>query len=146
MAVRYCNSYLESINAGHGALIESLDMNDYRITPKGQKIVPELIRVGTVIKTSYSTGPYTVINVTGPYTQSAMVKEWIYPPHYSLRMCLPDKFKDFLRLGKLRDSDYYYVNELVAIDNEILHLFKANEDKVIIVEQLEYEEQLNLFK
>ncbi len=134
---------------------EPLDMNDYRSTPKGQKIVPEILVPGTIVRTSYGEREYRVLRVTGPYTESSFEETWIYPPHYSISLCDVEDWKKHKSKIWKHPSRLAGINEVVAIDGRLLKLFKSNEDEVIIISQPEkvegYEqfatsgEQLSMF-
>lgn len=84
----------------------------YRITPKGEKTVPELVCQGDVVTTNYNTGPYRITKIT-------LIECKKYPPCYSLRMARAEGGKDS-----------YYINELVAINGRLIKLFKTNSDEV----------------
>jgi len=93
------------------------DLNSYPVTqdmlrkPHGPS-VGDLIQPGSVVRTSYGTGPYIVVDI-GHYSY--------YGVEAHSLVC-----KDMDGRGR------YYLNELVAVDGRILKLFLANEDEVFI--------------
>lgn len=96
------------------------DLNGYRVTqnmlrhPAGPPL-PKLVKRGTIVKTSYDTGPYVVTAVC-PHTDYGVET-------YSLVCC-----------GADGPRGQYHLNELVAVDGRVLHLFLANEDEVFIID------------
>ena len=92
-----------------------------RRTPSGQKTVDQLLFIGDIIETSYSTGG-KVINISrhGYYGLSA----------YSIVYVDVDAPAN--KDGSYRENHYRYINELVAQDDRILMLFEANKDEVFI--------------
>ena len=107
---------------------------EYRVTPKGQKTVPQIVKVGDIVRTSYGTGPYRVEKITGPYKQhydAAKGQQVKAPESYSF--VLSDVDAKRTKEGKLpKNYSYSYINELVAVDDRLLALFMANEDEVFI--------------
>ena len=96
------------------------DLNGYRVTqdilrhPSGIPL-PELVKPGTVVKTSYGTGPYIVKSVS----------RWeIYGVETHSLVCKSSEDSN-------GDS---YLNNLVAVDGRILQLFLANEDEVFVLD------------
>jgi len=92
-----------------------------RLTPPGQPTVPDLVKPGDVVRTSYDSGLYIVEEVAGPYTEGG------YPPHYTL-VCT----RLYPHPGRLRDTRFW-LNELVAQDGRLLKLFEVNQDEVFVV-------------
>ncbi|KAA0574643.1 hypothetical protein FZ983_27480 [Azospirillum sp. B21] len=92
----------------------------YRLTPCGEATVADLCPPGTVIRTSYGTGPFIVLACTR--------HEWCDPegriwPHHSLSLANAD------RPSRSAQS---WINELVAVGGRLLHLFGNNQDEVIV--------------
>lgn len=100
------------------------DLNGYRVTqdmlrhPSGTPF-PEIIKVGTLIKTSYGTGPYAVKNII-PCSDYGVQT-------YHLTCRSPTRSGEFL------------LNELVAVDGRILALFLANQDEVFLLDDIPVE-------
>lgn len=96
------------------------DLNGYRVTqnmlrhPAGPPL-PKLIKRGTIVKTSYDTGPYVVKEVS-PYTDYGVETHSLKCRHVN------------------GGGGEYFLNELVAVDGRVLHLFLANEDEVFIID------------
>jgi len=89
------------------------DLNGYRVTqdmlrhPSGPHW-SELVHVGSVVRTNYSTGPY-------------IVQEIYEYEHYGVRLiCLT------MKPGKA------YLNDYVAVDGQLLALFLSNNDEIVI--------------
>ena len=97
------------------------DLNGYRVTqdmlrhPSGTPL-PKIIQVGTLIKTSYETGPYAVKKIL-PCSDYGVQT-------YHLTCRSPTRNGEF------------FLNELVAVDGRILALFLANEDEVFILDDI----------
>lgn len=95
------------------------DLNGYRVTqdmlrhPSGPRFC-DLIGVGTVVRTSYGTGPYIVKDIREFVDYGVET--------YSLVCSDVDK------------SGRYFLNELVAVDGRMLALFVANDDEVFVDE------------
>jgi len=108
------------------------ELDDVKITPDllrrptGPRFT-DLVHEGTIVKTSYGTGPYTVQVVSPRVVYGAQCFDLVvgrqcgsgHPPY-----------------GK------YYLNELVAVNGRLLHLFKANDDEVVVVGQGEAQAHL----
>lgn len=100
-----------------------VDLNNYelpplselRTTPKREKTVPQILKIGDIVKTSYGTGPYKVQAIT-------LINTYGYPPCYSLSMS---------DVGS--NHIHYWINEIVAVGGRLLMLFKANLDEVFLV-------------
>jgi hypothetical protein len=98
------------------------DLNGYRVTqdmlrhPSGTKLT-ELIMPGTVLRTSYGIGIYTVKKV--------LPQEDYGVQTYSLVCRNP-----------YGGSGDYYLNELVAVDGKILKLFLASDEEFFIIDEL----------
>ena len=105
------------------------DLNGYRVTqdmlrhPIGPKF-RELLKEGDVVRTNYGTGPYIVDHI-GKY------------PAYGV-----DCYS--LGLEDLNGKHGYGINELVAIDGRLLHLFLANEDEVEVMKDYKLPEKPQL--
>lgn len=90
------------------------DLNGYRVTqdmlrhPQGTPFF-ELVKAGDTVRTSYGTGPYII--------------KAIIP-------CLDYSVQTYSIVCK----GGYHLNELVAVNGRILHLFLANEDECFITE------------
>ncbi len=118
------------------------DEGEYRTTPEGQPTVPELVQVGDVVTTNYGTGPYRVINVEREdvYDDTIEEDDWDagpapdlpdYPPHWVIEAVdLGAKQK---KDGTWPEKSKVWLGELVAVDGEILHLFKNNDDQVTVI-------------
>lgn len=107
------------------------DLNGSRVTPdmlrKPSGIeLTQLIRPGIVVKTSYGSGPYIV--------ESVHRHEIYGHEEYSLILSGLNNKRRKDGTAHRGDSSYYYLNELVAVDGRILHLFVANKNEVFIVE------------
>jgi hypothetical protein len=86
----------------------------FRQTPDGQLMVPQLAGPGSIVRTNYGTGPYRVIAVTGPHLEMGC-ETWS------------------LTCEELDRPGQAYLNELVAVDGRLLHLFGNNDDEVIVM-------------
>lgn len=96
-----------------------------RVTPPGERKVPEILRPGAVVRTSYGSGPYTVVLVDGPY--------FFHPPEeaaayeiWSLHGVSPKEW------AAGRRDPSAWINDLVAVGGRILTLFSNNTDEVLI--------------
>lgn len=98
-----------------------------RVTPAGEPTVPDIVKPDMIVRTNYESGPYRVLEVTGPfYMEDDRTKAW---PHWSLCMVRADEKKKGKK-AKVADS---WINELVAVGGRLLKLFEANDDEVFIV-------------
>ena len=117
-----CNTILKVTDE---LCILAYHQNRLRLTPPGQKTVPELISIDYLIKTNYGTGPYRVEEIS-KHTYYGICEA------YSLILSQPNAQRN--KNGKLpKDYSYSYINEIVAQDGKLLMLFEANEDEVIVV-------------
>jgi len=73
-----------------------------------------MINVGDIVKTSYDTGPYRVLSVSGPWTHPSFHDEVIRglydkappsKPHYSMVVVPVD-----ITVGQERQTDHCYLN------------------------------------
>lgn len=78
----------------------------FRQTPRGQPRVPQLVGLGAVVTTNYGTGPYRVV---------AIHEERVMGHQTSSLEC-----------ERLDRPGQAWLNELVAVDGRILHLFGNN--------------------
>ena len=108
------NSYIAEIN---GLAISP----ELLRRPSGPRFT-DLVTEGTIIKTSYGTGPHTVGQVSR-YTACGA-------ECYSLSS------------ASAKSSELWIINELVAVDGRLLKLFKANDDEVVVVGQGEAQAHL----
>lgn len=110
----------------------------YRTTPAGQPKVPDLVKPGDIVTTTYNVFQgkpieQRVVGVTGPHTshydgsQGHSVEA---PESYSITIVGMDDKPN--KSGKYRDSDYGNINEVVAVDGRLLFLSGANEDEVFV--------------
>lgn len=106
------NKFLVDLNN-----FEPPPLSELRTTPKKEKTVPEILKVGDLVKTSYGSGPYKVQAIT-------LINTYGYPPCYSLSMSDPG-----------RKEIHYWINEIVAVGGRLLMLFKANNDEVFIMKK-----------
>ena len=117
-----CNTVLKLTDE---LCVTAYHQNRLRLTPPGQKTVPELISIDDLIKTNYGTGPYRVEGIS-KYTCYGICEV------YSLILSEPNAPRN--KNGKLpKDYSYSFINEIVAQDGRLLMLFEANEDEVIVV-------------
>ena len=91
-----------------------------RVTPPGQPTVGDLVRPGDMVWTNYDSSRGRVVRVDR-YRVHGL-------PCYSI-IYVPLDARPFSN-GSYRESDYHYLNELVAQDGRILHLYEANDDEV----------------
>lgn len=131
-----------------GAYAASLGFSEgdrgYRRAPDGQPTVADLVTPGTVVTTSYETGPYIVLRVSGPHwyapdrgpherglsaEEAAVATDRVFP-HYSLVMVGEHDFIEKPSKKTLKETSY--LNEVVAIDGRLLKLFEANADETFI--------------
>lgn len=105
--------------------ISSYYQDRLRLTPPGQKTVPELVLIDDLIKTNYGTGPYRVEKIT-KHTYYKICEA------YTLVLSYPDAPRN--KNGELpKNYSYSFVNEIVAQDGRLLMLFEANKDEVIVI-------------
>ena len=91
-----------------------------RLTPPGQPTVEDLVKPGDLVWTSYSPEKGKVVKVSR-YEVHGL-------PCYSITY-VPLDAKPFSD-GSYRESDYCYLNELVAQDGRILHLYETDDSEV----------------
>jgi len=104
------------------------DLNGYRVTQdmlrhsKGPHW-SQLVHPGSIVKTSYGTGPYVV--------ESLHEYEHYGIKLISLICSLPaaPRRKD----GKMKGEPDGWLNDYVAVDGRLLSLFLTNEDEVLVV-------------
>lgn len=153
------NEYLRKLNTG----VRTLDLPMWReegnilITPEGLRwrierhpSVGDLIHAGDMVKTSYDTGGL-VLSVTSyvhcccPFraTSSTPLCEpsWDEPEQtlkfhrevvtWSIVYVRPGSRQT--RSGKFHESDFCYLNEIVAFEGRFLALYEANDDEVFLV-------------
>lgn len=92
-----------------------------RRTPPGQKTVDQLLFVGDIIDTNYSTGGKVIY-----------IARHEYYGLFAYSLIYVDVDAPANKDGNYRENHQCYINELVAQDDRILKLFKANEDEVFI--------------
>lgn len=96
----------------------------FRRTPPGQPKVPDLVQHGTAIRTSYGTGGL-VSAVCGPYIYRA-TNGRVYE-HYTIEYVREEHW------NAPHSKHLCWLNELVAVNGRLLHLFEANDDEVFIL-------------
>ena len=108
----------------------------YRRTPEGEPTVADLVAPGAIVTTSYGSGPYVVVRVSGPFfydpdalgrTGRAQAGTGEGFPHYSLKMV---RQRDFRAARPLAADSF--INEVVAVGGRLLMLFEANGDEVFV--------------
>ena len=153
------NTYLRGLNClGNNPQQWAMpkEEGDILITPDGLRwriertpTVGDLLHVGDVIRTSYKTGglvikleKYSICCCPHRSVSSTIIckPSWDPPkqtlkyhrelPVWSLVYVQPGARQT--KAGKFFESDYCYINELVAVGNRILALFEANEDEVFV--------------
>ena len=109
----------------------------YRVTPPGEPKVPDLVRPGMRVRTSYDTGG-TVAHVKGPYTYAALVTL----AREGYRLTYRRRFQTYTiiyvppdRYGVHSERDFHWLNEIVAVGGRLLKLFEANPDEVFIEDE-----------
>jgi len=125
----------------------------YRWRIETEPKLPDILRVGDTIRTSYNTGglvigihkqngcscPYSKISTTKvcqPRLDGDVTEQYHIPVvYYSIVYVDPSKEKQ-KKSGEFKDGDYNHgwLNEFVAFDGKILTLFEMNKDEVFIVE------------
>ena len=113
------------------------DLNGYRVTqdmlrhPQGAHW-SELVHIGTVVRTSYNTGPYVVEQINEHIIYGLKT--------ISLVCSLPDakRRKD----GQMMGEPDGWLNEIVAMDGRLLKLFKANEDEVFVEREFQFKQNI----
>lgn len=115
---RASNTYLASLDYPTDGLT-------YR-TPAGPPI-HALVRPGTVVTTSYGSGPYHVHQLSGPHTFRP--KEGGEFAHWSLIL---SPIRDFDPASSRFPKGDHFINEVVAVNGRLLHLFENNDDEVLI--------------
>ena len=89
-----------------------------RLTPPRQPRVEDLVTIGDVVWTNYDPEKGRVVRVDRYEVHGLPCYSIIYVPLDAKPL------KD----GRYRESDYHYLNELVAQDRRILHLYETNDD------------------
>lgn len=132
------NTYLASLDSSPVSGLR------FRSTPKGEPTVPDLVTPGTLVKTSYSTGPYIVVRVSGPHfyapdrgafnaglsaDEAAVATDRVFA-HYSLIMAPEASFLEAPGRKSLKENSY--INEVVAVGGRLLKLFGGNTDETIV--------------
>jgi hypothetical protein len=71
-----------------------------------------MLQIGDIVKTSYNTGPYRILHISGPHTNPSYVdslnlrdKAPPSKPHYNM-VVVPEH----IVIGKERPNDYCYLN------------------------------------
>ena len=101
-----------------------------RRTPDGQPLADQLVKPGDWVETNYRTGPYRVVETTWhSYDHPESGESY---PSLSLHCCS--------RRAKGNKPDSW-INECVAVDGRLLHLFPNNDDEVFKVEAPEAADQ-----
>ncbi len=129
----YPNSYLRGLNypqgerqvaklapGGRSAVLPDGTM--LRITPAGQDDVGALVHAGDVVRANYGAGGM-VYSVSKYHLYGLTVYGILYV----------DLDVERTKTGKVKASDLNWLNELVAQDGKIKHLFEVNEDEVEVV-------------
>lgn len=100
-----------------------------RGTPAGQQTVPQIVRPGMTIRTSYGTGGI-VVDVRGPYTYMRQLK---HPPNWSILYVLPQHYgrHGHIPMGWSENPKIHGINEIVAVDGRLLTT--CGQDEVFIV-------------
>lgn len=84
-----------------------------RQTPAGQPTVQELCPPGSIVRTNYNTGPYVVRRLAA----------------HTWRGCVSWS----LHCSKVNSEKIgYWLNDYVAVDGRLVHLFSNNDDRVIV--------------
>ena len=96
-----------------------------RSTPPGEPKVPEILKPGVFVRTSYSDKPYVVLKVDGPFfyhppEEAAAYEEW------SLHLVTPEEW------SAGRKDPSAWINEVVAVGGRLLRLFENNSDEVLV--------------
>lgn len=86
----------------------------FRQTPPGEPKVPDLIKEGDTVRTSYGTGPYVVRRITRTDFEGHEA--------YSLSLAEPSR-PNVARVA---------VNDLVAVGGRVLALMECNDDEVLL--------------
>lgn len=102
-----------------------------RRTPSDQLTVRELVFVGDIINTSYSTGG-KVISIL----KCKVYGLTVYTITYVDLDAKPNKD------GSYRENLLNWINELVAQDNRILKLFETNDDEVFVSKERKGQQSL----
>jgi hypothetical protein len=141
------NKYLHELNGPGphvGALVVergrvvSTDGVVYRQPVPGELEVPDLVRPGDVIQTSYKSGG----RVTAVVASTVCACAGGMRPHDQTSDCHPLRCWSINYIEKDRDrgpdirhhpSATCYINELVAVGGRLLKLFEANPDEVFVV-------------
>jgi len=109
-----------------GDLYDDGHIYTYRVTPPGEKKVPEILTPGTIITTSWGTGPHVVLEVAGPFFYHDPDSSDVFE-HWGIGIQTPGEWA----AGRKEASGG--INDLVAVGARILHLFENNSDEVFIV-------------
>ncbi len=113
--------------------VEKPTEGEYRVTPTGQETVPEIVKVGDIVYSSYSDIRYRVesINEQDTHYDAPEGRSVSAPPSHGL--VLSDIDAKRTKGGNLpKNYSYSYINELVAVDGRLLKLFQANADEVFV--------------
>lgn len=102
---------------------EAAEPADQWRRPSGPS-VRELCPPGTIVRTNYGTGPYEVVDVSGPHS---FEHEGERLEHFSLNLCHVAQ-----RPAKGKPKAHAWVNDLVAVDGRLLKICGNNDDEVLI--------------
>jgi hypothetical protein len=103
------------------------DLNGWRVTqdmlrhPSG-KHWSEIVKICSVIKTSYETGPYIVESISEYSVYGVKVLSFVLSKENASRK------KD----GTMSGEPDGWINEIVAVDGRLLKLFKGSDDEVFV--------------
>lgn len=151
------NEYLRELHAGiEVARLQPVrEEGDILITPEGYRWrlerevkVPDLVHPGDRIRTSYNSTGLVIelvptVQCPCPYDQwgsKLCAATWSHPAildfHRELT-CWTIVFvydgKKIFKNGKFRETDKGWLNELVAYQGRLLHLFENNDDEVFVI-------------
>ncbi|WP_262029234.1 hypothetical protein [Microvirga sp. Mcv34] len=108
-----------------GGLYDDGHVYRYRVTPPGERKVPEILTPGTLVRMSWCECSYVVLSTTGPF--------WFHDPDssrvfekWSLQLVSPDEWETG------RKEPTAWVNDLVAVGSRVRALFENNDDEIVV--------------
>lgn len=109
-----------------------------RQTEAGKPTLDEVLLPGSMVTTNYNTGPYIVYEVNR-YVLSVRSPELDGLVAWSIICMSPDEVEKDRSIDHLRSTNRLsYLNEYVAFDGRILHVFPNNDDEVFLIDHPDF--------
>jgi hypothetical protein len=110
----------ETARNSYWAKLGYMDPGEYRQPLPHDPALPDLVRIGATVRTSYGTGGVV----------TAVYRYWVNVAEGQTRDCWTIEITDPRRRGEAARG---WLNEYVVHDGRILALFMANDDEVFVV-------------